>query len=132
MKGELEEALPFAEFCKTISSALNLSSGELRATVPRKVQPERLMIKNVGLCTGAGCDMAELAAANGCDAFVTGDMKYHVAQRFCEKGICVIDAGHYGTEKFFSENMARLLQTRTDGKIEIIVSKMDINPFLFF
>jgi putative NIF3 family GTP cyclohydrolase 1 type 2 len=39
----------------------------------------------------------------------------------------VLDCGHYGTEKCFTDNMAEVLGKSTDA--EIIRSGADINPF---
>jgi dinuclear metal center YbgI/SA1388 family protein len=46
------------------------------------------------------------------DVLVTGDLKYHDAQELMEKGVFTIDAGHYGTEKLFVEEMARFIKAR--------------------
>ena len=56
------------------------------------------MVKKVGLCTGAGVSFTALAAAKGCDAYLTGDIKYHEAQDAIEKGIGVVDVTHYASE----------------------------------
>lgn len=85
-------------------------------------------VKKVGLCTGAGADFAEAAAAAGCDLFVTGDVKYHGAQTAKEMGLNLLDIGHYGSEKIFVQNMFEYLKKNTD--IEIIKSTEDINPFV--
>ena len=59
--------------------------------------------------------------------YITGDVKYHDAQLAKGLGIAVLDAGHYGTEKNFTHNMAEVLRKGTDA--EIIESQIDINPF---
>jgi len=85
-------------------------------------------VKKVGLCSGAGADFIEQAKSAGCDLFITGDLKYHQAQKAKELGINVLDIGHYGSEKIFTENMAAYLRNNTD--LEIIESKSDLNPFI--
>lgn len=91
--------------------------------------PEQ-MISTVGMCTGAGADLMDLAASNGCQLFITGDLKYHDAQKAKAMGIAVIDAGHYGTEKTFADNFADKLRKIVAGRAEIIESKVDIDPFV--
>lgn len=87
-------------------------------------------VETVGWCTGAGSDFLKDAVEEGCDLFITGDLKYHEAQLAKEMGMCVLDAGHYGSEKIFAENMAVLLQQRCENDdVEIIQSDIDINPF---
>jgi len=43
---------------------------------------------------------------------ITGDLKYHAALELKHKGIFTVDAGHYGTEKLFVDEMAKLLESR--------------------
>lgn len=85
-------------------------------------------VTKVGLCTGAGAEFAELAFKEGCDLFITGDLKYHQAQKAKELGLNILDIGHYGSEKIFTENMAYYLRKNTD--LEIIESNTDLNPFV--
>ena len=73
----------------------------------------------------------DLAAANGCQLFITGDLKYHDAQNAKAKGIAVIDAGHYGTEKSFADNFADKLRSVAGDRLEVVESKVDIDPFEF-
>lgn len=85
------------------------------------------MITTVGWCTGAGGEFISEAAEEGLDLFITGDLKYHDAQLADALGICVLDAGHYGTEQIFVNNMADHLSSKTN--CEILRSEIDINPF---
>ena len=73
--------------------------------------------------------MIEAAAAAGCQLFVTGDVKYHEAQTAHALGICVLDAGHYGTEKFFASNMREKLEKKLPDDVEVIESHVNIDPF---
>ena len=86
------------------------------------------VVTKVGLCTGAGSDFMELALKEGCQLFVTGDVKYHTAQTARELGINLLDIGHYGSEKIFVENMANYLRSNTN--LEIVESTENLNPFV--
>ncbi len=85
-------------------------------------------VEKVGLCTGAGADFASAASKEGCQLFVTGDVKYHDAQNAKEQGLNLLDIGHYGSEKIFVENMAKYLRDNTD--LNIIESSINLNPFV--
>lgn len=85
-------------------------------------------VQKVGICTGAGADYIENAIEDGCDLFVTGDVKYHQAQLANEKGLNLLDIGHYGSEKIFAKNMAEYLRYNTN--IEIVESDINLNPFV--
>ena len=86
------------------------------------------VVTKVGLCTGAGSDLMELALKEGCQLFVTGDVKYHTAQTAKELGINLLDIGHHGSEKIFVENMANYLRSNTN--LEIVESTENLNPFV--
>lgn len=121
--GNFREACTLVEACKIVEEALGIP-GQIKA-----VGDPSKRIKTVGLCTGAGGDAMELAAWNGCDLFITGDIRHHEAQTALEMGLCLIDAGHYGTEHIFAENFAGKLQKNIGSKLEILVSEVNVNPF---
>lgn len=56
-------------------------------------------IGKVGVVTGSGMDMYKLAAAHGCDVFITGDISYHRAVEARALGLSLIDATHFATDK---------------------------------
>lgn len=122
--GQFEETMSLREACKWVGRALDLPKNEIRAVGDLKKE-----IRTVGLCTGAGSDLISLASRNQCDLFITGDVKYHEAQKAKEDDFCLMDAGHYGTEKIFAENFARQLREKAKGQIEVIESKIKLNPF---
>ena len=59
---------------------------------------------------GSGKEEIDLAVAAGADVYVTGDMNHHAGLDAVEKGIAVIDAGHYGVEKLFVPYMKDYLR----------------------
>lgn len=124
---EFPEEKTLVEIARLVSAALTLEPGELRYT-----GDEKKRIKKVGICSGAGADLVFDAADKGCGLFITGDVKYHEAQNAKERGIAIIDAGHFGTEKIFAQNMAEKLRSEIGCKAEILVSKTDINPFISY
>lgn len=116
---------------ETLSNIITMLVSQLRMSLRElKVVGELdTKIKTIGVCTGAGADMLEMAVDSGCDLFITGDVKYHEAMKASELGICLIDAGHYHTEKFFGDNMKKKLEDKLGNKVEIISSDIDLNPF---
>ena len=112
----------FGDIIKEVSDALGIDFRLFRA-----VGDPETKISRIGWCTGSGAEFIQDAFDEGCDLYITGDVKYHDAQLARALGICVLDAGHYGTEKCFADNMAEMLKNSTDA--EIIKSKTDINPF---
>ena len=121
-RADLPEEKFFGDIIKESSEALGI---ELRLF--RAVGDPETKIRRVGWCTGSGAEFIQNAFDEGCDLYITGDVKYHDAQLAKGLGICVLDCGHYGTERNFIDNMAEMLEKNIDA--EIIKSKADINPF---
>ena len=127
-KGETPFEVTFAEFIHKAAEFLEIEEkyfrivGDLTSTV-----------ETVGWCTGAGSEFIQEAKDEGCDFYITGDVKYHEAQLAKEMGMSILDVGHYGSEKIFTENMAAILREKIlseEKSVEIIESKIDINPFI--
>ncbi len=122
--GRFRKPLTYMQAIELAANQLNMSIRQLRACGDLNSE-----ITSVGICTGAGSDMAEMAADAGCQLFITGDVKYHEAQAAAARGICLLDAGHYGTEKFFAQAMRELLEKKIAGKAEVTESAVNIDPF---
>lgn len=56
-------------------------------------------ITRVAVCGGAGMSLLPDVIAAGADAFVTGELKHHEALDAKERGVTVIAAGHFETER---------------------------------
>lgn len=55
-------------------------------------------ISKIGLCSGAGADFIDDAIKLGCNAFITGEAKYHEFLEAEEKGISLFAVGHFESE----------------------------------
>ena len=73
--------------------------------------PDRV-VKTAAVCTGSGKSMLEDVKKSGADVYVTGDIDYHTGIDAVADGLCIVDAGHYGTEHVFSEAMKKVLSER--------------------
>lgn len=85
-------------------------------------------IAYVGVCPGAGAEVAPLALAEGCEVFVTGEMKHHEVLPMLDAGMSVILAGHTNTERGYLPRLAERLAVELPGG-EFVVSKADRSPF---
>ena len=86
-------------------------------------------VKKVGLCSGSGAEFIERAAMLGCDAYVTGDVRYHDAQRAAALGIHVIDAGHFATEQPVVEILTARLVEELGEKAEVVADDRERDFF---
>lgn len=67
-------------------------------------------VERVAVGGGACGSMLHAAAAAGCDAFVTADVKYDVFLEARVLGISLMDAGHYATEQVVCPALVEFLQ----------------------
>ncbi len=116
--GYLKEATAYSEFITYIKKQLDLHT-------LRECGEPPLTVHKVAICTGSGSDLMMTAKKQGADLYITGDLKHHDAQKAYENGICILDCGHYGTEKFASEVLLRILK-----KDKLFVEKgIEVIPF---
>ena len=125
--GELPEPESLQKFIERASLALDMLPSRFRYSGDIRVK-----ISKICWCCGAGTEFMDLAIKEGCDLFISGDLKYHTAQAAREQGLNVLDPGHYGTEKHFVRSMAQILRDAfPDEADSIIESKTNIDPFAF-
>ncbi len=125
--GYLPKAMNFKQFCTYVERCLDLPKHYIRT-----VDGGKDKIEKIAFCTGAGGDYVFRAVELGCDAYITGDLKLHEAQYAKAMGLTVIDAGHYGTEKIFTENLAAQLReeaAKAGVKLEVLEAESNTNPY---
>ena len=89
-------------------------------------------ISKVGLCTGAGFEFIDEAKANGCDCYITSDVKFHEAQKALNMDMCLIDATHYGTENIIVPVLRDYIQDEANkAGYEISVKASKVNGQVF-
>jgi len=57
---------------------------------------------------------------------ITGDLKYHDAQELLFNGIFTIDAGHYGTEIIFVDEIAEIIEKRFSNLSVVLYKGKDV------
>lgn len=58
------------------------------------------LIRKIGICTGGGQGYIDLAAEQGCDAFITGEVSEQTIHSAREQGLHFFSAGHHATERY--------------------------------
>lgn len=111
--GVIEEEMSIVELADFVKEAFDLENvvvygGELIDKTNK-----------IAICPGSGKGMSDYAIEYGCDVLITGDITHHEAIAAVENGLCVIDAGHYGIEKIFIDDMAKILYNISDYKLDI-------------
>lgn len=101
--GDLKKATDIGSLAVDTKMALGIDNVRVAGS-------PRTKIERIAVAGGSCSEVIPLAAAKGCQAIITGDMKYHETMDAANSGICVIDAGHYGTEKNVIEIFERILE----------------------
>jgi dinuclear metal center YbgI/SA1388 family protein len=82
------------------AAALAAHIGERLGRVPQHIPGDAGRIESVGWCTGAAQSYIEAAAAQGLDAFISGEISEQTVHVARETGIHYFAAGHHATERY--------------------------------
>ena len=121
--GELESPLAVSDFLKLVKKNLNIP-------YIRHSEAEQKNIKTVAVLGGSGSFCIDAAKAQGADALVTADLKYHDFFK-AEKAILLVDAGHYETEQFTKRIILEHL-TKKIPNFAFTFSEENTNPVKYF
>lgn len=89
----------------------------------------RRPIRTVALCGGAGDFLLQEAVNQQADAFLTGEMHYHTYMGM-EQTIQIAVAGHYQTEQYTKDLIAKTLREQCEG-LHIVISQENTNPICY-
>lgn len=81
----------------------------------------------IGVCCGAGAELASVASGEGCELFVTGEMRHHEITACLDRGLSILLGEHTSTERGYLPRLAARIEAQLPG-IACIVSKSDADP----
>lgn len=102
---ELERETTLSMFADSVKTLLGVQNIRYAGDPNRR-------IKKVALLNGSGGKFISSARFAGADVLVTGDIQYHDTLDALEMGLCVIDAGHYATEKIMMKYITEFLKSK--------------------
>lgn len=105
---DLEREVSLKEYAVRVKEAFELENVKIFGNLDKK-------IKRAALCPGSGKSVIAQALQKGADVLVTGDIGHHEGIDALAQGMAVIDAGHYGMEHIFVEDMTKFLQEQIPG-----------------
>lgn len=120
--GSLPEAMPAREFIEVVKSTFGVRCACCNELLQRPVQ-------RVALCGGAGDCLLGEAVAAGADAFITGEMHYHVYFGH-EQELQIVVIGHYQSEQYTAEVFRRVIGEACPG-IPLHVAMTCTNPIIY-
>ncbi len=104
MIGQLLEPMAEIDFLQHLKRTLRAEAVRHTALLGRPLQ-------HVAICGGSGSFLLPQAIAQGADAFVTADFKYH--EFFDADGrVLVVDVGHYESEQFTIELLRDIVREK--------------------
>ena len=104
--------MPLTEFVSLVKNSFNLKNIKYLGS-------DNKLISKVAVVSGAGSEFYKEAYDFGADAFITSEVKHHIAIDCMELGLSILDAGHFETEKPAMENLYKLLK----DKIEVSLTE---------
>ncbi len=120
--GTLPTALNAREFVSKVKATFGVETAQCNQLLSRP-------IRRVAICGGAGDFLLDAAIASGADAFITGEMHYHIYFGHDQEiQICVI--GHYQSEQYTSEVFQQIIEEQCPG-VKAIVSEKSVNPIVY-
>ncbi len=105
---DLESELTLSECCRLVKDGFQLESVRVFGDLDGK-------IRRMAVSPGSGKSMIGAALDKGADVLVTGDIDHHTGIDAAAQGLAVIDAGHYGIEHIFVEDMGGYLRNVLEG-----------------
>jgi dinuclear metal center YbgI/SA1388 family protein len=109
LKGKLPTKMSIGEVAAVLKKATGAGPVRLVGRKGRKVH-------YVAVCAGSGSSLIEQVIASGAELFVTGDVKYHDARIAEEKGLSILDVGHFGPEKYGMVRFRKLMEGKFKEK----------------
>ena len=123
MFGELPSEIDEHDF-------LNLVKEKFSLKVIRHSHFTQKKIKKIGILGGSGASGIKYAIKNQCDAYLTGDIKYHDFFG-AEKHILVCDIGHFESEQFVIQQLYEILSEKFTT-FAVSKSSINTNPINYF
>jgi putative NIF3 family GTP cyclohydrolase 1 type 2 len=80
---------------------------------------------------GSGGDFLDAAIAAGCEVLVTGEARFHTSLAAEASNIALVLAGHYATERFGVEHLAKVLAEGFVG-LDVWGSRAERDPLRWY
>lgn len=122
----LDHPTTFTQLASRLKSHLGISHVSI-ATADGEHPSKDHPVTHLGVCPGSGHELALPALADGCQVFVTGEMKHHEVLALLNSGLSVILAGHTSTERGYLPRLAELITQKLPA-LKTAVSTQDRDP----
>lgn len=86
-------------------------------------------IQKVAICTGSGTGFLQNAIGEECQAFITGDVKYHYAIEAKRHDLLLVDIGHFASEIASVESLENIFQEIFGNHLQTEIYRGLHDPF---
>ena len=117
--GHLNSEMPLLDFLHTVKQTLGLKC-------IRYSNPNKTLIRNVALCTGAGASLTRDAKLLGADIYISSDFKYNDFLD-ADRDIVIADVGHFESEYCAITLMYEII-TKKITNFAVYKSERSLNP----
>ena len=118
--GNLCESMTLEMCCELVKKQFHLPNVKLFGD-------KNAVVKRAAISPGSGKHMSSVALKNQAEVLITGDIDHHEGIDAVAQGLAIIDAGHYGLEAIFVNDMASYLEQYVED-VEVVTAKTT-HPF---
>ena len=100
----------------------------LKVKVAGTIGPLRGTVRKAAVCAGSCGSLLKQVITQGCDFYLTGELKHHHALELQAAGVTTVCVCHSNSERIVLPRVAKRLQEQCPG-VEILISRKDRDPF---
>lgn len=119
-----------------------MMAGDLAKSIKRRLKlrvvrisgPEDRIVRKIAICTGSGGSFLSRIPATGAQAYLTGEVTYHHGIEAHQRGIAVIEIGHFESERIVAAPLAAKLaadQALAAAGVTVFAAEDDLQPFTY-
>ncbi len=123
--GNLPSALPLESLLRQIHHTLSPPALLVSPEADRQ-QP----IQRVAVLGGSGASFIDAAAKTGAQVYLTADCKFHQFQEARDRGLILVDAGHYATERPACARLVEKLSALGAASVRLSQQDEDFRQFV--
>jgi dinuclear metal center YbgI/SA1388 family protein len=110
--GDLPEPATVREIAEKVRRALDPRSLRLVGDPGR-------VVRRVGVCSGSGGDLCEVACDRGVELYITGEVRYHTALEARDRGLAILEVGHQASEEPVVDFLVGFLRERLPTTVPV-------------
>jgi dinuclear metal center YbgI/SA1388 family protein len=115
---------------KKIKDIITLIKNKTKAQYIGIIGPQNKTAHKAALCAGSCGKLINQAITKGCDLYLTGELKHHLALAAAEANMTTLCLSHTVSERFILQKLLKQLKKQLP-QLKISVSSKDKDPFVW-